>query len=303
MGAQHQKTVASAVYISGCGLHTGAECSVTLLPAAQNTGIRFLRLDADLSSNPEIVAHASCVSQTSNGTTLANEDAVSIATVEHLMAAIALCEIDNLLIETSGPEIPILDGSAQPFVDLIEQTGTLAQPALRESLVVRETLSLEDKGRSIVVEPANGFSIDVEIDFDDAAIGRQSIALRFDSAEDAARVASARTFCRLHEVEALRRMGLARGGSLENSIVVDGDKVLNDEPLRDEQEFVLHKALDLLGDFYLAGGPLRGKVRAVRPGHDLNTRMAALIAKHAAATIGEDHSEEREEKPALAAIA
>ena len=213
-----------------------------------------------------------------HGTTLANEAGVTVATIEHLMAALALTGIDNVRVDVTGAEIPILDGSSAAFVSAIADAGVQKLNAQRRPIVVEEAQSFTDRERSITVEPYNGRRVEIEIDFGDCLIGRQTLSLDLDDPMDIARLSTARTFCRLHEVEALRTAGLIRGGALSNGLVVDGDKLLNPEPLRDPAEFALHKALDLIGDFYLLGGPLIGRVRAVRPGHSLNTRVALALA-------------------------
>jgi UDP-3-O-[3-hydroxymyristoyl] N-acetylglucosamine deacetylase len=197
------------------------------------------------------------------------------------MAALAIARIDNAVIDVFGPEIPILDGSAAPFLSGLEDAGRRSQNARRDDHVVREGFGIRDGEREISFEPSDHFSLYVEIDFEDCLIGRQTRSISLSDADEIAKLASARTFCRLHEVDVLRRAGLIQGGSLENSIVVDGERLLNGAGLRDPNEFVLHKALDLIGDLYLLGMPIRAAIRAVRPGHDINCRAALALSRYA----------------------
>ena len=278
MGAQKQTTLKAPVQISGIGLHTGEECRLVINPRSENSGISFIRVGVGGTQSPLINADPVNVVRACHGTTLANTDGVSIATVEHVMAALAICSIDNAIIEVSGPEIPILDGSAAPFVEHIRHAGVVTQSATREVIVVESSIAVVDGDRSIEIEPSEKFQLSVEIDFEDCLIGRQSMSIGFDDVELMEQLARSRTFCRLYEVEALRAQNLIRGGSLENSIVVDGSKMLNNDNLRDPNEFVLHKALDLIGDLYLLGAPIQGRIRANKPGHDLNTRAALAIS-------------------------
>ncbi len=247
-------------------------------PAPADAGILFMRRDGDGDKfRSTIAASPENVVRSDHGTTLGNAFGASIATVEHLLAALAISQIDNAFIDITGPEIPILDGSAAPFLEGFETAGVRVQSSPRSSFEVAEAVHIVDDDRAILIEPADDFSLKVEIDFEDCLIGRQSLSISLRDAEEIARIASARTFCRLYEVDALRRAGLIRGGSLENSIVVDGERLLNGAGLRDSHEFVLHKALDLLGDLYLLGMPVRGAVHAIKPGHDLNCRAALAL--------------------------
>ena len=277
MGAYRQRTLKQPVEFAGVGLHSGQQCTATVRPADEHCGIVFRRLDLK-ARDCVVMARPENVAATNHGTAIVNDAGVTVSTIEHLMAGLALCGVDNAEIDLFGPEAPILDGSAAVFVEGFEDAGLMAQAAPRAGFVVEEPLAVHDGGdRLIEVSPFEGRSVDVAIDFGDCMIGNQSLVLDLDVAEDRARLARARTFCRLYEIEALRRMGLIRGGSLENSLVVDGDRILNDETLRDPEEFALHKALDLIGDLYLLGAPLIGAVRAIRPGHDLNVRMAQAL--------------------------
>ncbi|MGE0410137.1 MAG: UDP-3-O-acyl-N-acetylglucosamine deacetylase, partial [Amphiplicatus sp.] len=204
-----------------------------------------------------IAARAYNVADARFGVKLANAAGVSVMTVEHLMAAFALCEVDNALVEVHGPEIPAFDGSAMSIVDLIKRAGVTRLAARREVIEARAVVRVEDGDRFIELSPAAERLVEVTIDFPDALIGRQSVAFSLDNGEcPRERLASARTFCRLNDVETLRAAGFSRGGSLDNALVVDGARLLNPAGLRDPQEFVLHKALDLIGDLFLLGAPL-----------------------------------------------
>lgn len=278
MGAVRQRTLKRPVEFAGVGLHSGDACRVIVKPAPTDAGIVFRRQDF-VGPDNSVVATPQNVILTNHGTALGNAAGATVTTVEHLMAAFALCSVDNALIEVYGPEIPILDGSADQFVQRLTEAKFAAQSSRRKVITIEEPLKVCDGDRWIEVVPLGGFSIDIVIDFEDCLIGRQALTLHLDDPYQQERLAKSRTFCRLHEVEALRRVGLIRGGSLENSIVVDGDRLLNEAALRDPEEFVLHKGLDLIGDLYLLGAPIRAAVRAVKPGHDLNARMALAIAR------------------------
>lgn len=274
-----QRTVKAPVEFAGIGLHSGADCRIIVREAPENTGVIYHSLDFS-GPNKLIVACPENVALTDHGTSLSNGDGASVSTIEHLMAALALVGIDNAIVDVFGPEIPILDGSAALFVRGLSDAGVAIQSATRHEIVIDEMISISDGDRAIIVEPFDGFSLDVAIEFEDCLIGRQSLSLHLDQPCDRARLAKSRTFCRLREVESLREAGLIRGGSLENSIVVDGDRLLNEDALRDPEEFVLHKGLDLIGDLYLLGAPIRGAIRAAKPGHALNTQFALKLARH-----------------------
>jgi UDP-3-O-[3-hydroxymyristoyl] N-acetylglucosamine deacetylase len=272
MRYEQQTTLARDVSVEGAGLHSGAIARVRLRPAPAERGVVFHRAGA-----PEIAANMDAVSNTHFNTGL-GEGTGRIATVEHLMAAIALAGIDNIFIEIDGPELPALDGSAGPWLDLLASAGMRSLNAPREAIRILAPVTLAEDGRSISAEPFYGRIIDVAIDFADAAIGAQRVTLDLDNPADVRRVAAARTFCRREDIDWLRAKGLSLGGSFENAVVVDGAKVLNPSGLRDPQEFALHKALDLIGDLRLAGAPITGRIIAHRPGHDLNARFLAALA-------------------------
>ncbi len=278
-GPARQRTLCSEVEFSGVGLHSGSQCRITLRPAGVDEGIVFRRTDLQIAENI-VLASPENVVAADHGTTLANASGARIATVEHLMAALALCSVDNVLIDVDGPEIPILDGSSAQFVSEIASAGCAELPAQRRPVAIYAPMRVGEGDRFIEFTPGPR-RLKIEIAFENCLIGAQALSLNLDDDHDLAKLASARTFCRLEEVEDLRKAGLIRGGTLANSIVVDGDRVLNDGPLRDPLEFVLHKALDLIGDLYLLGAPINGSIRAVRPGHAINTRGACALLREA----------------------
>jgi UDP-3-O-[3-hydroxymyristoyl] N-acetylglucosamine deacetylase len=269
--AQAQKTLKSAIHCRGVGLHSGLKVGMRLCPAAADTGIVFRRDGA------EIPALWSNVVDSSLCTTLSNREGVSVGTVEHLLAALAGCEVDNVAIEIDGPEVPIMDGSAEPFVFLIDCAGLVEQDAPRRAIKILRPVSLTEGSKTAALLPEDGFSMTVEIDFASRAISRQDIALVIDAATFKSEIARARTFGFLHEVDRMRAAGLARGGSLENAVVVSGDTVLNEGGLRFGDEFVRHKMLDAVGDLALAGAPIIGHFRGVRSGHALNRRVLETL--------------------------
>ncbi|MBM3598893.1 MAG: UDP-3-O-acyl-N-acetylglucosamine deacetylase [Alphaproteobacteria bacterium] len=282
-----QRTLKSAIHCTGVGLHSGARTSMTLKPAEAGSGIVFVRTDVLCAGCDPVAATLPAmwhsVSDTRMCTTLSNAAGTKLSTVEHLMAAVAGCEIDNLLIEIDGPEVPIMDGSAGPFVFLIECAGTIEQDTPRRAIEVLRPVSVGDDTRAASLVPADGFSLSFMIDFDSKAISRQECGLTFDPAAFRAEIARARTFGFAHEIDQLRAAGLARGGSLDNAVVIAGDRVLNHDGLRYEDEFVRHKVLDAVGDLALAGAPIIGHYHGVRAGHSFNNKLLqALFADEAA---------------------
>jgi UDP-3-O-[3-hydroxymyristoyl] N-acetylglucosamine deacetylase len=274
-----QRTLATVVGCRGVGLHSGHMVEMRLLPAPPGTGIVFRRRD----TGREIRANWANAIESPLCTVLSNKAGDTVGTVEHLMAAFAGTEVDNAVVELDGPEVPIMDGSAAPFGFLIERAGIVAQDAARHAIEVLKPVMFCDKGATAALLPALGFSMSFEIDFDNPLIRRQEIHLSFDSDTFGKELSRARTFGLLDDVHRLRAAGLARGGSLDNAVVVSGAHVLNRGGLRYADEFVRHKLLDALGDLYLAGGPIAGHFRGVRCGHT-HTRhlLAALFADDAA---------------------
>jgi len=265
-----QKTLKAAIHCRGVALHSGGRVGMTLHPAAPNTGIVFRRTDL---AGAELRADWRNSVEQPLCTKLEDGKDFSVATIEHLMAALAGLEIDNVLIEIDGPEVPVMDGSAAPFVFLIECAGTLEQEAPRRAIKVLKPVNVGEDGKSASLAPDDGFSMSFAIDFASGAINRQDITIALDPESFKVDISRARTFGFLHEVDQMRAAGLARGGSLENAVVIQGDRVLNREGLRYVDEFVRHKVLDALGDLYLAGAPIIGHFRGVRSGHALNRRL------------------------------
>jgi UDP-3-O-[3-hydroxymyristoyl] N-acetylglucosamine deacetylase len=202
---------------------------------------------------------------------------IKVGTIEHLLSALYGCAIDNVVIELNGPEVPVMDGSSAPFVFLIECAGSVIQDSPRRALEIRHDVTVSDSRRSVTAMPGRGLSIDFEIDFDNPAVARQRWSFQVTQASYKREVSRARTFGFLEEVDKMREMGLALGGSLDNAIVIDGDQVLNDGGLRYDNEFVRHKVLDFIGDLTLIGGPVIGKFRCARTGHSMTLRMLRTL--------------------------
>lgn len=276
VGVVNQRTLKSSISCSGVGLHSGEKVSLTLNPADSGTGIVFKQTDI-AGGGASIPAKWDHVVDTRLCTTIGNGDGVTVATVEHLMAALAGCGIDNALIELNGSEVPIMDGSAQPFVFLVECAGVVDQDEPRRVIRVLKSVSARDGNGEARLSPGSFLSLDIKIDFDCDAISRQSLSIGIVNGSFAKELARARTFGFLHEVEALWAAGFAKGGSLENAVVVSGDKVLNEGGLRYEDEFVRHKILDAVGDLYLAGAPIIGKFEGVYSGHATNNALLRAL--------------------------
>jgi UDP-3-O-[3-hydroxymyristoyl] N-acetylglucosamine deacetylase len=272
----YQHTVRAPLTLTGVGVHSGMPATLTIRPAMASTGIVFIRTDIKDKPNtiPALWDH---VTETRLCTVLTNKHGVSVSTVEHLLSAFVALGLDNAFVDIDGPEIPIMDGSAAPFVQALDKTGLLRQDAARQALRIKKTVSYEEGDKQAFLSPANTAYYGFEIDFNNALIGRQKFTHALSEASYRSDIAAARTFGFLHEVEALRKMGLARGGSLENAIVIDGDKVLNPEGLRFRNEFVRHKILDAIGDLYLAGMPIIGHYHGVKAGHAMNNKILRVL--------------------------
>lgn len=268
-----QSTLGGSVSVSGVGLHTGCQVTVTLRPAPPNTGVVFRRTDLQ---DFEIEARRRWVSRVVLATTLMKRG-VMLSTVEHLLSALYGCGVDNAYVDLDSLEVPILDGSAQPFVEMIRQAGIVEQPVQRTYLVVTRPIRLEEEGKFLAIEPADCFSVAYEIDFSHPAIGRQRLDLKISRESYTREIAFARTFGFFAEVEDLLKKGLIRGGSFDNAVVVGPEGVMNG-PLRAPDEFVRHKVLDLIGDISLCGFPLLGRIHAYRAGHSLHTHLASQLA-------------------------
>lgn len=273
MISSSQRTINSNTSCSGIGVHSGKEAIINLLPAPCNNGITFKRIDLEEGKNV-IKANYKNVTTTNLGTTISNEFGATVSTVEHLMAAIWGCGIDNLIIEINGPEIPIMDGSSEPFVFLIECAGINFQEQPRKVIEVIKTIKIEeDNGKMIEVSPSKEFAIDLHIDFNHKHINQQSFDYVSTFASFKNDLCRARTFGFKHEIDHLHKIGLAKGGSLDNAILVDENGIVNKEGLRYENEFVRHKTLDFIGDIYLAGHFIIGHFKASKPGHGINNKM------------------------------
>lgn len=278
-----QRTIGGPVQCSGIGLHSGAPSVLTLHPAPVGHGVQFRRTDV-VSVDPIIPALWSNVASTQHCTTLGNDAGVQISTVEHLMAALAGCGIDNVLVSVDGPELPIMDGSSAPFVFLIECAGVVEQDAPRRAIRILKPIMVSERGRSAAISPssanaADGLTVSFEIDFAGSQLARQEGFFQVTSSSFKSELARARTFGFIEEVDGLRAAGLALGGSLDNAVVVAGEQVLNEDGLRFDNEFVRHKVLDCVGDLALAGASVLGHYHGVRAGHRLTNKLLhALFA-------------------------
>ena len=271
-----QHTLQNVIEFSGIGLHTGCPVNVRILPSDADTGIRFLR--KDLPGSPFIKAVSANVISTSYATTIGSRGA-SVSTIEHLMAAFYGLGVDNAIVELDGPEVPIMDGSAADFIAMMESTGLEALPALRQYLVIKKPIRVSEDDKYIYLLPADDmeFTIDYSIDFAHTFLNKQSFARLFSRDTFTKELGSARTFGFLKDVETLRANGLARGGSLENAIVISDNSILNEGGLRYPDEFVRHKVLDMMGDLALVGAPVIGHLVAYRSGHSLNHKLAQKV--------------------------
>ncbi len=277
-----QRTLARPVKLSGIGVHSGEAANATLIPAPCDSGVRFVRTDIS-DTNNIIDARYDTVSDTSLCTRITNEAGVSVSTIEHLMAALAGCGVDNALVEIDGPETPIMDGSSEPFIGAILTAGVVEQDEPLRAIEILAPISVTLGDKTAELLPAPVFEIEFSIDFADPAIGKQNRVEAFTGDAFLQHYANSRTFCNRSDVEALRKIGFARGGSLQNAIVVDQGRVLNLGGLRHADEFVRHKMLDAVGDLALAGAPIIGRYRGVRAGHDMTNRLlrALFDAPHA----------------------
>jgi len=263
----NQQTIQSPVSCSGVGVHSGKIVNLTIKPAPVNQGIRFVR--TDLPGRPAVTAHFNNVVDTSLATVIGTEGCI-VSTIEHLMAGFFGMSIDNATVEVDGYELPIMDGSAGPFTRLIKSAGTQAQDGPKCYFKVNTPITLSENGKSVAVYPSDRFRLTCSIAFDHPLIGSQTCDFTIDRETFEKEICSARTFGFLHEVEMMKRYGLGRGGSLDNAVVIDGDRVLNEDGLRFSDEFVRHKALDCLGDFSLIGMPIMGHVVTEKSGHAFN---------------------------------
>jgi UDP-3-O-[3-hydroxymyristoyl] N-acetylglucosamine deacetylase len=267
-----QRTLKTAIRATGVGLHTGEKVYMTLRPAAENSGVTFRRVDLD--QPVDIPADATLVGETMLGTTLI-KDGVKVATVEHLMSALAGLGIDNLNVDLSAPEVPIMDGSAGPFVFLLQSAGIEEQHAAKKFVRIKKKIRIEEDDKWAEFKPFNGFKVNFDISFNHPVFNKlsQSASIDFSSTSFLKEVSRARTFCFLRDVETLRARNLTLGGSMDNAIVLDDYRILNEDGLRYANEFVIHKILDAIGDIYLLGHSLIGEFSAHKSGHDLNNKL------------------------------
>jgi len=281
-GFQHgafQHTLRTPAVFAGVGVHTGAYTRASVHPAPADAGIVFVRTDVTDRDN-RIPVSGEAVCKTQLGTVVGNAAGVTLSTIEHLMAALAMLGVDNAVVEVDGPEMPIMDGSAEPFVRMLDRAGLRPQAAERRFIEIRERIEVRDGDKRAALSPAHRFEMAFEIRFPSPVIGRQAIDMPMDEFTFRRELADCRTFGFVHEVEALRALGLARGGSLENAVVIEGDRVINPEGLRRPDEFVRHKALDAIGDLYVLGAPILGRFEGELAGHALNNQLVrALLAR------------------------
>ena len=267
MNEIYQKTLSKKVSFKGIGLHSGKSSSINLLPANGDEGIIFKRID--LKNNNIIKANFCNVSSARLCTTLENDQGIKVSTVEHLLAAFYIIGIDNVIVEINNEEVPIMDGSSKDFIDSLKKVQLTTQDKKRKYLKISKKIELVDGKRKISIEPnEESLQVDFQLNYENQVIGNQKNVIDFqkDNLDD---VISSRTFCLFEDIEKIKKFGLAKGGSLDNAIVVDNDKVLNKNGLRNEKEFVNHKILDLAGDFVLSGYRIIGKVICYQGGHEL----------------------------------
>lgn len=271
-----QQTIAKSASLSGAGVHSGKPATLTVRPAPEGTGVRFVRTDVS-DRNAIIPALVTMVTTTELGTNMSNDAGVSVATVEHFLAACSGLGVDNIIAELDGPELPILDGSSRPFVELLEQVGVAEQGASRRVLKILKPVEVVHGKKFARVSPGKGFEMRVIIDFPTKAIGRQEIRFAMTPGAFARDVAWARTFGFAHQAEQLHAMGKGLGASMDNTIVVEGDAILNPGGLQSDDEFVRHKLLDVIGDLFLAGGQIEGLYEGEQPGHALNNQLLRAV--------------------------
>lgn len=270
-----QITLKTSVTAQGVGLHTGNKVTLTMHPAPVNHGVVFQRLDVQ--GQPKIPALWDLVTDTRLCTLISNADGVSVGTIEHIMSALRAAHVDNVLVTLDGPEVPIMDGSAEPFDFLITCAGLKIQNAARRVMHIQKEIRVEDGDKWASFQPSSVARFDFEVAFNHPAIGVQNRTLTLVNGNFPSQISRARTFGFAHEVEYMRANGLARGGSLNNAIVLDEEKVLNSEGLRYKDEFVRHKILDAVGDLYLAGMPIIGHYTGHKAGHALNNKLLRAV--------------------------
>ena len=272
-----QHTINKSISFEGIGLHTGKISKVRLIPGSENQGIIFERVD--LKENNIIKANFNNVSSARLCTTLENTSGTKISTVEHLLAALYIFGIDNVTIEINSEEVPIMDGSSKEFLEILNKTGSKKLNKKRKFLKILNKVSLEDKEKRISIEPSGlDFEVEFQLNYENKVIGKQKNLVNF-STDDLKDVYNSRTFCLFEDIEKIKKNGLAKGGSLDNAIVVDDNKVINENGLRNQKEFVNHKILDLAGDFILSGYRILGKVECYQGGHQLSNMFLRKLLK------------------------
>jgi len=297
-----QRTLKNTIRATGVGLHTGEKVLMTLSPAPVNTGIVFRR--SDLDPAVQVRADGMSVGETTLGTTLISGD-VRVATVEHLMSAFAGLGIDNAIVDLSATEVPIMDGSAGPFVFLIQSAGIAEQSAAKRFVRIRRPVEVRDGDKWARFEPHDGFKVNFEIEFDHPVFKRhhQRASMDFATTSYLREVSRARTFGFMRDMEFLRSMNLGRGGSLDNAIVLDDYRILNDDGLRYENEFVRHKILDAIGDLYLLGHSIIGEFSGYKSGHGLNNQLLRELVRNEKAWEEVTYEDERDAPLSFAAAA
>lgn len=274
-----EHTLAAPAICAGVGVHTGERVRLSIRPAPAGAGIVFVRTDVKDRDN-RIPATAESVVSARLGTVIGNARGVTVSTIEHLMAALSALGVDNAVVELDGPEVPIMDGSAAPFVALLDRAGFRRQETPQRVIEILKPVIVEEGDKSAALYPCDRFEMFFEIEFPTAVIRRQSVDLVLTEDSFREELAAARTFGFLEEVEALRAAGLGRGASLDNVLVIDGDRLINPEGLRFSDEFVRHKAMDAVGDLYVLGAPLLGRFEGRRAGHAINNKLCrALMAR------------------------
>jgi UDP-3-O-[3-hydroxymyristoyl] N-acetylglucosamine deacetylase len=293
-----QQTLKNVISITGIGLHSGQDISLSVRPAQVDNGIVFVRTDVNGKDNliPALWDH---VVDTQLCTVIGNEDGITVGTIEHLMAALRGCGIDNAVVELDGAEVPIMDGSSAPFIALIEEAGIAQQAMPRRAIKILKEIVIEEGGKRAALKPANGSIFGGEINFDHPEIGHQEMEIQLVNGNFKHDLADARTFGFLHEVEYMRSNGLALGGSLDNAIVLDKQTVMNESGLRFKDEFIRHKLLDAVGDLYLAGGQIVGAYECSKPGHALNNKILHALFADPTAWEYVDLYEDAAAKPAF----
>ena len=274
-----QRTIANSVSCSGIALHSGSKVNITLKPSTQDSGIIFKRIDINDKDNI-IRTNYDNVSKTNLGTVISNDDGVYVSTIEHFMAALWCLNISNLIIEIDSSEMPILDGSSEPFIFLLECAGFKNLEVVQKSIQITQEISVKIDDKFIIARPAENFTIDAKIDFKSDQILENHYYFDESKTSFKSDISRARTFCFKSEIDYMHSIGLAKGGSLDNAIVIDKDKIINEGALRYKDEFVKHKVLDFIGDLYLAGYRIVGTFETFKSGHDINNKFLRKLFSH-----------------------